>query len=231
MKSIEKIKNVTLKSNEIVLDDNIINSSNSEYENKGNQNSQLINNLINSFDVDEISEFNNEKKDECIYKKISGINTNNIIDNTLKEEGKGAFRRMLKYLIENSTSEKTRLKTVNNNFDSLLKRTAKDVVHVKDKIGYAIVTAIGRIKSAVIESINIYTLHNVNSNSSASKESIKTRTINNRKRKHSEFKWTENIVDNKPSNPSINLDAFIREVENQNEIMNTEPKLNKLNRF
>ena len=62
MKSINKINKVSLKSNELVLDDDIINSSCSEHENKANQNSQLINNLINSFDCDEISECNNDNK-------------------------------------------------------------------------------------------------------------------------------------------------------------------------
>ena len=120
-------------------------------------NTDLIDNLINSFDADEISECNYNKF-KYNYKGISGIDTDTIIENALMEDGKGAFSKMIMYLIEKSTSEKTRLKTINNHFDSLLNRTTKDVVHAKDKVGYALITAIGRIKSAVIQDINIYTL-------------------------------------------------------------------------
>ena len=230
MKSINKINQVSLKTNELLVDDEIINSSGSEQEYKGKNNSELIDNLINSFDVDEISEWNNVKKQECIYKGTSGINTEKIIDNALKEKGKGAFSKMLNYLIRNSTSEKkTRLKTIDNHFKSLLERTAKDIVHAKDKIGYAILTAIGRIKNAVIENINIYTLEYVNLNKIASNERIITKKLNKRMRKHSEFESAENLIENKPTNPSINLDTPIHEVENRNKIINADLKHNKIN--
>ena len=138
---------------------------------------------------------------------------------------------MLKYLIENSTTEKTRLKTVNNHFDSLLDRTAKDVVHAKDKVGYALITAIGRIKSAVIQDINIYTLQNVISNSNPFEQSFKNTTTANRKRKHRKFELDVHPVDDKPSNPSVNLDTSMHAVENHNKIQDAEPKLDIQNRL
>ena len=186
--------------------------SNITIDNQKQANKEVNTNNMNKYINDYDSDYETV---ECITPNIYLL-----LDYAIKNEENCLYKKLVLYLINISTTQKSKLVTLNNHYKNMIDSKAVNIRNDINKVAIACFNESTKIESDVYMGVNIYTCR-----PQTKSIPLSVTLLNKQFEKNlAEKKMTVENISNKPANPSIELNAFSSECKLKKFIIDTTTK-------